>query len=264
MPGVITVVTPVHAPSIPYLSEAYESLRSQVLPGAWSWEWAVQLDGLHPADVPKLDVLTTDPRVTVCTNRAGGPGVARTATLARTSGALVRALDADDRLLPGALKRDIETLCQDPSLGWVASKALDLLPDGTMTEWEFEDPADGRLPVGSVLAYWSSHGWLLPILPGTICIRRDLLLALGGWMALPTSEDTGMLMAANEISDGYFITDPSLAYRQHNGQVTGRADHLDPVEMQARRSLVVERAQVNRRLAANPVTFQWWRPKQRL
>jgi len=124
--------------------------------------------------------------------------VARTTALARTRGSLVRAFDAEDRLLPGALARDIDKLHEDETLGWTVSKALDLLPDGTLTEWEFEDPVEGRLPIGSVFEFWVSHKWLLPVFPSTLCIRRELLLAMGGWMALPTSEDTGLIMAATQ------------------------------------------------------------------
>lgn len=257
---VVSVVTPVHAPSIPYLNDAYASLQSQELPVGWDWEWAVQLDGLSAADAGILADFTSDPRVSVHANRAGGPGVARTAALARTRGSLVRALDADDRLLPGALSRDITALHRDATIGWVASKALDLHPDGTMSEWVFEDPPNGRLPTGAVLEYWSSHGWILPILPGTLCIRRDLLLALGGWMALPTSEDTGLIIAANEISDGYFITTPSLAYRQHDAQITAHPDHVNPAEIQTRRNVIIERAAAIRRLVTDPSSQAWWLP----
>ena len=51
MSGLVSIVTPVHAPAARWLRNAYESLRAQQLPGGWAWEWLVQGDGwVVPAD----------------------------------------------------------------------------------------------------------------------------------------------------------------------------------------------------------------------
>ncbi len=39
-------------------------------------------------------------------------------------------------------------------------------------------------------------------------------------MALPASEDTGLLLALNAVSTGYFIPDAGLLYRKWPGQST--------------------------------------------
>jgi hypothetical protein len=43
--GLVSVVTAVHGPSVPFLADAYASLSSQRLPHGWDWRWLVQEDG---------------------------------------------------------------------------------------------------------------------------------------------------------------------------------------------------------------------------
>lgn len=234
----ISLITAVHPPSVPYLLEAYESLAAQELPDGWSWQWVVQEDGDAQAAQP---VLPDDPRISYDSNRAGGPAVVRTTALMRATGSLIRNFDADDKLLPGALARDIDRLTADPSVGFTVSRCLDLMPDGSIKSWEHFDPAEGRLARGTIMAQWQANDWMLSVHPTTACIRRDLLLAVGGWMAMTTAEDTGMLLAANALADGWFIWEPSLLYRKHEAQVTAQQYHTEPVERQARRDLIVAR-----------------------
>ncbi|GGJ88943.1 glycosyl transferase [Pilimelia anulata] len=245
MSRIISVITAAHAPSVPYLREAFQSLVEQEMPDGWSWEWIVQEDGETGAIA---DALPSDSRISHGSARPGGPGVARTVAMARARGDLVRNLDADDKFLPGALLRDIQALTSHAEVGWTTSRVLDWLPDGEVLSWEHSDPEEGLLPRGAVLDAWRTQDWLLPVHPVTICIRRDLLFALGGWMALTSAEDTGLLIAASVIRDGYFIHEPSLMYRKHPQQVTAQAYHVDEVERDRRRRLIAERADALRSL----------------
>ncbi|MEV5316803.1 glycosyltransferase family 2 protein [Streptomyces sp. NPDC052687] len=251
MRGTVTVVTAVHAPSARFLPEAYASLRDQRLPDGWEWRWLIQEDGETDRVRPHVP---DDPRVSFRQGRPGGPGVARTMALAHADGAYVKVLDADDRLTPGALARDVAALEADPSLGWATSGVLDLLPDGSTAAFP-GDPDEGPLEPGTVLAHWSANDHRAPVHPASLCARRDLLLALGGWMALPASEDTGLLLALDAVSRGWFSREPGLLYRKWDGQVTGRPAHTDPVERRARTAVAGARA---RALAASgwrwPVT----------
>jgi glycosyltransferase involved in cell wall biosynthesis len=242
---VVEVVTAVHAPSARFLGEAYASLRAQELPEGWAWRWVIQEDG---ATDEARDRVPDDPRVTFRQGRPGGPGVARTLALAHTEGPYVKTLDADDRLAPGALARDLAVLEGDRGIGWTTARALDLLPDGSVTAFP-DDPPEGPVERGTVLAHWTAHDHRLPVHPATLCVRRDLLLALGGWMALPASEDTGLLLALNAVSRGWFHREPGLLYRKWPGQVTGHATHQDPAEHAARTAVVEARARALARLA---------------
>ncbi|MFF7095817.1 glycosyltransferase family 2 protein [Streptomyces rubradiris] len=234
----VTVVTAVHGPSARFLPDAYASLCAQRLPDGWEWEWVVQEDGTTDQVRPYLP---DDARVSFRQGRPGGPGVARTIALSRARGAYVKVLDADDRLTPGALARDLAVLEARPAVGWTTSRVLDLLPDGSTAGFP-GDPDDGPLERGTVLAHWKRNDFRLPVHPATLCVRRGLLLALGGWMALPASEDTGLLLALDAVSRGWFSARTGLLYRKWDGQVTGQAAHVDPAERAARTAVAEARA----------------------
>ena len=238
MTQLVSVVTPVHAPSIEHLAGAYESLAKQEMPAGWDWQWLVQEDGQTGALV---DALPDDPRISLGTGRPGGPGVARTLALSRVSGDLIKVLDADDQLTPGALARDIAAFDTHPHIGWTTSRVLDLLPDGSTAGWD-KDPDGGVVDCGEVLSFWQANDYRASVHPATLCLRRDLVFALGGWMALPASEDTGLLLAANAVSAGYFTREYGLLYRKWPGQVTSQAAHREPAEHQARMRIIEARA----------------------
>lgn len=239
MPGLISVITAVHAPGAGFLPEAYRSLAEQRLPDGWDWQWVVQEDGETDAVGPRLP---DDDRVSFGQGRRGRAGMARTMGLSRAEGGLVKVLDADDRLTPGALARDIEALTSNEGIAWAASRVLDLLPDGTTRGFD-DDPEEGPIERGAVLDYWKAHDFRAQVHPATLCVRREPLLALGGWMALPASEDTGLLLALNAVSRGWFTAEPGLLYRKWPGQVTAAPAHEDGAERAARMSVIRARAE---------------------
>ncbi|MFF3542370.1 glycosyltransferase family 2 protein [Streptomyces platensis] len=240
----IIIVTAVHPPSAHFLPDAYRSLCRQELPDGWEWHWVIQEDGTSDAVAPHVP---DDPRVTFRQGRAGGPGVARTIALAHAEGEYLKVLDADDQLAPGALARDLAALEGDHSLGWATSRVLDLLPDGSTAGFP-GDPEPGPVERGAVLDYWKANGFRAQVHPATLFMRRDLVLALGGWMALPASEDTGLLLALNATSRGWFSSEVGLHYRKWPGQATSQASHTETAEREARMAVVEARARELARL----------------
>ncbi|MFI9051993.1 glycosyltransferase family 2 protein [Streptomyces sp. NPDC053427] len=238
-PRTLSVVTPVHAEGVTFLPDAYRSLDSQKLPEGWVWEWCVQEDG--PGVDAAAHLPTDDPRIRVGTSRRGGPHVARTLAFARSVGAYVKNLDSDDQLAPGALARDIAALEENPTVGWTTSKAIDLLEDGSTASFELSDPDAGLLPRGQAYGFWTEHH-RPQIHPATLCVRRKLLALLGGWMALPASGDTGLLLGLDALNDGWFIGEVGLLYRKHAGQITTHPHHKAGSEWEARMSLIREHA----------------------
>jgi hypothetical protein len=249
LPRLVSVITPVRGPSVGYLASAYGSLTAQEMPDGWDWQWLVQEDGRDGLLVDQFP--DADPRISTGTGRPGGPGVARTLALARAEGEYIKVLDADDQLTPGALARDIAVLDTDPHVGWTTSRVLDLMPDGTTVGWD-NDPPDGPISRGEVLALWKANDYRAPVHPATLCMRLDLLLALGGWMALPASEDTGLLLAASVVTEGWFTAEPGLLYRKWPGQMTGQASHREPTEHAARMKIIEARANALRSLVSIP------------
>jgi glycosyltransferase involved in cell wall biosynthesis len=251
MSRVISVVTAAYEPVPEYLQAAYESLARQDLPPGWQWQWVVQEDG-DTGQVARM--LPQDSRISPGSGRRGGECVTRTLCLSRAEGELVKVLDCDDMLTPGALAREIGILSENPDIGWTTCRVLDLLP-GNSTAGFPSDPPEGRLRRGTVLSHWRSHHYRAPVHPVTLCMRRELVLALGGWMALPASSDTGLLLAADAVSDGYFIAETGLLYRKWPGQVTSRAAHTDAVEWPARMRIIEARAESLASLTPGPFTW---------
>ncbi len=241
----IDVITAVHAPAAPFLADAYKSLQAQELPDGWDWHWIIQEDGQGDAVRPHVP---DDPRVTFAQGRPGGPGVARMMALAHAAGPYVKVLDADDQLTEGSLARDLALLEAQPDLGWATSRVLDLLPDGSTAGFD-QDPTDGPIERGAVVDHWKANGFRAQVHPATLFVRRDLLLALGGWMALPASEDTGLLLALNVVSRGYFTREYGLLYRKWEGQMTAQSTHSDTAERDVRMAVIEARAEALAKLA---------------
>jgi hypothetical protein len=243
-PYVISVITPVFDPQPEFLLAAYESLRSQELPAGYEWEWLVQEDGT--TNIAR-EVLPSDAHISHGAGRRGGVAITRNLAIARARGSLIKNLDQDDILTPGVLYRDITVLVSNPDIDWTTSRVLDLLPNGETVGFESDPPA-GRLLPGFVFEHWRTHDYRLPVHPTSLCIRRQLLTALGGWMAVPGSDDTGLLIAASMISLGYFHSEVGLLYRKWPGQVTADPSHREPVEWSLRMGLILERAEALARL----------------
>lgn len=239
MTRIVSIVTPAYQPAPDYLIAAYESLRSQVLPKGWDWQWVVQEDG-QTGEVARI--LPDDERISPGNGRRSGEAVTRTMCLSRATGELVKVLDSDDQLMPGTLAREIDVLTRYPDIGWTTARVLDLLPDGSTVGFG-ADPPQGRIELGQVLDHWRSYNYRAQVHPVTLCMRRALVMALGGWMALPASGDTGLLLAANAISPGYFIGEVGLLYRKWPGQMTSQAAHTDEIEWPARMAIIEARAQ---------------------
>jgi glycosyltransferase involved in cell wall biosynthesis len=238
MTRIISVITPIYRPEPEHLRAAYESLAAQELPPGWELEWVLQEDGTTGL-VDEL--LPGDPRVTAAGGRHNGVAMTRNLGLSRARGELIKNLDQDDILCPGVLARDIEVLSGDDTTQWTTSRALDLLPDGS-TVGLVDDPPAGRLEPGVVAEYWRTHDYRLPVHPATICVKRPLLVALGGWMAVPGSDDTGMLVAASMVSVGHFHRETGLFYRKWPGQASVDPAHTEPAEWWLRMRVIDERA----------------------
>lgn len=238
---VISVVTAVHNGSHRYLADAYASLCEQELPAGWTWQWVVQEDGT--SGVP-LRELPDDPRISPGMGRAGRAAMARTMALERATGVLTRTLDSDDLLTPGALRRDIDTITANRDIGWCVSACLDLMPDGTFVTGPY-DPPPGPLPPG-ILANGYRVG-RLAVMGTTLCAYTELIHAVGGWQALPASEDVALLVSCEAVSQGWMIGEVSEIYRKHPEQSTSASAYANPEETATRLAILMARVDSIRR-----------------
>lgn len=235
---VLTIITPVYDPPEDHLMAAYRSVAGQRLPDGWDLEWRVQEDGKAGR---AQEILPSEDWIVHGGNRHRGQAMTRNLALSGARGELVKNLDQDDLLCPGTVARDISCLTDHPDVGWSTSRVLDLMPDGSLVEFG-DDPEPGRIETGWAVDYWRTHNFRLPVHPTTLCIRTQLAVAMGGWMAVPGSEDTGLLVAASTLTDGWFHDEVGLHYRKHEGQESAAAAHTEAGEWTSRMSLISQRA----------------------
>ncbi|OSC71675.1 hypothetical protein B5181_05770 [Streptomyces sp. 4F] len=234
MSRIITVVTPVYDGGAKYLREAYESVRDerQRLPRGWELQWLVQEDGTTGRP---LLAIPEEPWISTGMASKGGAGATRTLALSRATGELVRALDADDVILPGGLARDIAALEAHPEMGWCISAGLDLLPDGSTVAGPY-DPPEGRLTYETLLAAYDDDRF--PVISTHLTARTALLLAVGAWPAIPAWEAIAAVMCCAAVSDGWMISAPGGIYRKHPGQMTSQPSYAEVADQDELRTIV--------------------------
>jgi Glycosyl transferase family 2 len=242
----ISIVTPVYDGGQRHLLSAWESLCAQEMPPGWDWEWVVQEDGETGSP---LRLLPDDQRISGDSGRRGNAAVARTLALSRAKGVLVRPLDADDELTPGALARDIKALTSNPGIGWCVSAGLDLMPDGSLIPAPDDFPEG---PLGPSEIFDSYAAGIFRVIACTLTAHTSLVRAVGGWGALPASEDVSLLVACETVSRGWMVAEPSMHYRKHSTQSTRLAKFNDSHEIAARRASII-----GRREALNQAGWTW-------
>jgi glycosyltransferase involved in cell wall biosynthesis len=245
---VISILTAVDPARGRLFLTAYESVSIQDLPVGWSFQLLIQEDSAEPS-LQKL--LPNDPRISYSWNgQRGGIATTRNLGLVRAEGRYLRVLDDDDELIQGALFRDISILESKPDIAWTTSRAVDRNPDGS----EYEPPSSiefGMIEVGGLYQSWIEKSGIPPVHPATLCARTSVLRAFGGWMALPISDDVGLLMAMSNIFRGYFADHVSLRYFKSDFQVTASEYSNSPSSKQARILAISQRVQSMNGLGLN-------------
>jgi glycosyltransferase involved in cell wall biosynthesis len=203
-----------------FVAEAGESVAGQALPAGWELEWVVQEDGAAPS------LAETVERWGFARYQANreqlGIAATRNVGLTRAGGSLVFMLDCDDLLLPGGLAAVVRPFTEHPEIHWVATQADNLEADGTRTSFEpLWEP--GYRAAGAVNDYIVDSG-RVPFLPMGMGFRLATVRALGGWLATPNGEDSGLVAAITELAPGFYTPETVWLYRQHERQTSRRAD----------------------------------------
>src|SRR5215204_1328714 len=110
-----------------FLGEAIESVLAQSYP---NFEIIVVDDG-SPDNTS--EVAASYPRVRLVRQENQGLSAARNSGLARSEGEYVVFLDADDRLLPGALQAGLECFEAHPKCAFVYGRCSRIRRDGTLS-----------------------------------------------------------------------------------------------------------------------------------
>ena len=175
------------------------------------------------------EAIVSDPRVRIGrADRPLGIAVSRNLCLARARGIYIASLDADDWYLPGGLDRLLEALKAGPEAGFAFGRALTFNLEARLEEKPAPPFTPGLLPVGSLYRAWSPS--LASSRPPYVCAatlwRKELLLRLGGWTALPVHEDIALVMRADALSPSLYLGEEVYVARRHPGQSTRDAPLL--------------------------------------
>lgn len=214
----ISVITAAYAPGADagaLLSETASSIAAAELPPGWSLEWVVQEDGEAP-QLASLPARWPFARYEANGHRYG-PAITRNLALARASGVLIQALDADDHLLPGALTTLIPRFAEH-QIHWAIGQADDLLPDGTRRAYPSPIPF-GLIKAGEVNKFAEEHGANWPIHAAAVMMRTVTLRALGGWTGIPYDDELVTFATLSQCADGWYDEALTWLYRHHPGQL---------------------------------------------
>jgi hypothetical protein len=188
--GLVTSVLPSRSQ---FLEETARSLLdARTLAGARGWQlsWHVAVDG--PGEIPQV---TSDTVTHLAARR--GIAAARNVAMAMTDADWILPLDADDVLDPDGLVAILDLLMAlGPDVGWLSANRLLMMGERT-PHWR---PEPYRWRVGELAESWRAP---FPFHPNAIIARRGLVLACGGWPAIPTNEDLALCLSMSERAPGF-------------------------------------------------------------
>jgi hypothetical protein len=195
-----------------HIGEALDSLCAQEDP---AWTLVVVDDG-STDDTAARVLAREDPRIRLVRQENRGVSAARNRGIAESSGDPVLFLDADDRLLPGALRRMRAALAQAPGAVVAYGEAATIDAAGTPLH-DGAAPLFRERPAGRVLDRLVRQNFVLN--GGAACIRRDALARIGGFREdLRVGEDWVLWCHAAALGSFIHIGPPPLlAYRIHAG-----------------------------------------------
>lgn len=196
MPSSVAVIIPCFNDGAT-LTEAVRSAQSQPRLG----ELVVVDDGSSDSATLEAFVELEAEGVTVVRRPNGGPGAARMSGVQASHADYILALDADDRLLPGALAALAGALDRDSDLAVVWG------------DYQLFGDHSYRQRTASVLDPWQIT--YQNDMPASTMIRRSALLAAGGWVG-HGYEDWDLWMTLAERSEqGRRVEVMVYEYRQH-------------------------------------------------
>lgn len=159
------------------------------------------------------DVTERFPQVRLIRQQNAGLAAARNTGWRATSSEFVVFLDADDRLLPDALRLNMGRLAEHPAAGFAYGSYIDVDADTGLREL-----AEFRPAVEGYAAFLREN----PIgMHGTVMYRRACLDEVGGFEAgLPACEDYDLYLRLAHRSPPLHGPEPLAEYWHHRGNMS--------------------------------------------
>ena len=192
-----------------FLGEAISSVLAQEYPRI---EVVVVNDGSSD-DTAQIAARFPEVRYIEQPNR--GLAAARNAGLAVCTGELVVFLDADDRLLPGALETGMRALAAEPAAGFAAGYSRFISRDGTALPTGQPPRAPGEDPYVHLLRRNRIRN------PAMVMFRRDVVSRAGGFAAgIDACADYDLYLRISRAWPVVFHDQVVADYRKHGGNMS--------------------------------------------
>lgn len=258
----LSIVTPANSAAIPYLRESAAGIREALSRAPeWDVDWRIELDGVD-IDLVVSEELAVELsqllegvncRSVQVSDHGFQAGAAITRSIAFFDEDFpdcewTLSLDADDILLPDALRVMFEVVHANPDVYYVAGGVIKEAPNQDLAEsptvhgpeeaawegplpsgmyevhpedWRYLEPLipGGRIPVGGILDFMEATQ-RFPIFAACVCYKSEAVRELGGWPGTPTGADAALLAFVSEKHSGWVVGEPFIAYRQHAAQNT--------------------------------------------
>ena len=200
-----------------YLGEAIESVLAQ---GYGRAEVIVVDDGSTDGTA---EVAARYPAVRcVRQENSGRPAVARNRGLRESRGEYIVFLDADDRLLPGALEAGARLLDESPECAFVAGRCRAMSPEGIPLAAVSASPAETDF-YSALLR--KNYIWT----PGSVMFRRSAVEGVGGFdtdEGKKGAEDYDLYLRITGRSHARFHDAVVLEYRDHGDSLSKNAGRM--------------------------------------
>ena len=187
------------------------------------FEHLIVVDGPDEPDVPLVgQVLTTGCVV--------GTAAARNLGLAHATGEYITTAEVGDTLPASGMWDRATALHHNDQIGWVGGYLATNPASGTgQVIWKSKTRTGLNFP-RDVFNAWDREDEEFPVAPETLMVRRDVLLAEGGWGGLPHAEDLCMALRVTSRHAGELLGKVVYKYGEtpnHRLQISQRRV-LDP------------------------------------
>jgi glycosyltransferase involved in cell wall biosynthesis len=232
----ISVLMPIHNGER-YLEDSLQSLRGQTLE---SWELIAVLDRCTDDTLEILES-ANDARIRIAESPAAGIAAALNHGLRMCRADLVARLDVDDICEPERFAAQRAYLDEHPDVAVVGSSATLIDEDGRIVGAR---PVVSGPPVVARRLLWRNA-----VIHSSVTLRRDVVLALGGYnLTCGRDEDYDLWLRVAGSVDVDNLDAPLLRYRVHRAQ-SSRMFRLREVQF---RTLAASRLHAAKRVGVSP------------
>ncbi|MGB2676646.1 MAG: glycosyltransferase [Candidatus Acidiferrum sp.] len=196
-----------------FLSEVIDSVLNQSF---HDFEFVVVDDGSTDATADILSkYVLRDGRIRVLRNGKKGRAASLNLGISLANGKYVANTDADDLAMPGRLEEQVAFMERNPEVG-VLGAAFELITDSGEVIDIIRHPLEDSQIRSAMLRY-------NPICHSSVILRKDIVLALGGYRSiLVPSEDYDLWLRMSERSRLANLHNVLVRYRVHANQMSVR------------------------------------------